>query len=244
MNLTFYLIGNKKPPVLSTSLLTKSEQFRLESFYNSIGSTVFACKASADLYTTDLDNLVRLLDWQHQIAGIPVWLFNTGQHPKRPKGLSLVFADPRTAFSNLTITNLSHRNDLKWTKPGHLTLKIFPHNVPSKCQTRQSRTFDSVYANYTGLEAKLALLDNTTGFVFAALRFTSDFECSKFYDFYRELIVDAQNDELFNPNYVKSGQKSSRLSGVAKVFRKIIKSSISSPVAFQHINSLSMVDED
>ncbi len=89
----------------------------------------------------------------------------------------------------------------------------------------------------------MALLENTAGFVFAAVRFASDFECSKFYDFYRSLIVDAQNDDLFNPGHVRSGQKGSRLSGVAKVLRKITKSSISSPVAFQHVNSLSVVDE-
>ena len=72
---------------------------------------------------------------------MPLWIFNSGQNPKRPKGLSLAIVDKKTAFASLTIANLSHLNDLKWAKPGHLTLKLYPHNVlgPATASGKTSR---------------------------------------------------------------------------------------------------------
>lgn len=67
-------------------ILNKSEQFRIESFYKSIGSSIYSSKCACDFYTTDLQCLIKLLDWQHQFSGVPVWVFNTGLNPKRPKG--------------------------------------------------------------------------------------------------------------------------------------------------------------
>ena len=68
------------PPILD-----KNEIFRIESCYKSIGSSVHSCKCSAELYSTNLQNLIKLLDWKHQLNGVPVWVFNTGNNPKRPK---------------------------------------------------------------------------------------------------------------------------------------------------------------
>jgi hypothetical protein len=66
--------------------LSQADQLRLESLYKSIGSSVCASKCAAALYTTDLQCLIRLLDWQRQCSGVPLWVFNTGLNPKRPKG--------------------------------------------------------------------------------------------------------------------------------------------------------------
>ena len=68
--------------------LDKNEIFRIESCYKSIGSNVHSCKCAAELYSTNLQNLIKLLDWNHQLNGVPVWVFNTGNNPKRPKSKS------------------------------------------------------------------------------------------------------------------------------------------------------------
>lgn len=90
--------------------------------------------------------------------------------------------------------------------------------------------------------------------LFMALKFDDDFECSKFYDFFRVLFTDSQNDDLFNPHYKPSSTSSSSSSSnsssnkqsslIKVIYKKITKNSISSPVAFKIINSLSSVDEE
>jgi hypothetical protein len=115
-------------PHHSTNSLDTS---KIESCYQSIGSNVYACKCSADVYLTDFDGIVRLLDWTHEINGIPVWIFNTGINPKRGKNLSIVMADKATGFALWQINSLNYLNDFKWTKPGHITFKIFSNNIDS-----------------------------------------------------------------------------------------------------------------
>ena len=69
-----------------SNLLRKNEIFKIESCYKSIGSSVYAASCFADFYSTNLQCLIKLLDWTHQVRGVPVWVFNTGLNPKRPKG--------------------------------------------------------------------------------------------------------------------------------------------------------------
>lgn len=190
-----------------------------------------------------------------------------------------MIADKSTGFASIRLNQISHINDLKWTKPGHLTLKIYPKNLGehtfnsqdikanlSRKKQKQSRikqsitsdelvrnchsTLNQSFNTYSDLMTKLELNKGDTSdreekFVFAALRFSSEFECSKFYDFYRNLYVDSQNDELFNPHYSKQQQvmPKGKLNMMKVFLKKITKSSISSPVAFQHVNSLSMANE-
>lgn len=190
-----------------------------------------------------------------------------------------MIADKSTGFASIRLNQISHINDLKWTKPGHLTLKIYPKNLGehtfnsqdikanlSRKKQKQSRikqsitsdelvrnchsTLNQSFNTYSDLMTKLELNKGDTSdreekFVFAALRFSSEFECSKFYDFYRNLYVDSQHDELFNPHYSKQQQvmPKGKLNMMKVFLKKITKSSISSPVAFQHVNSLSMANE-
>ena len=179
----------------------------------------------------------------------------------------MVIADKKTGFANLRLNNISHDNDLKWTKPGHLTLKVYPKNL-SECtgneksplkkstrnrsskesknsanfvNTRRNSLTNQNFNAYSELMNKLSLGCDKEKFIFAAIRFGNEFECSKFYDFYRNLFVDSQNDDLFNPHYSRTPNKINMM----KIFlKKITKSSISSPVAFQHVNSLSMGNEN
>ena len=175
-----------------------------------------------------------------------------------------MIADKQSGFASLRLNQMCHLNDLKWTKPGHLTLKIYAKNLsehsrqtePPKSKHPSSRIqhsstadellslrnchshLDQSFSAHSDLSAKLEPRKGQAPdkFVFAALQFSSEFECSKFYDFYRALLVDSQNDDLFNPHCSRPQGKMA----VMKVFlKKITKSSISGPVAFRHVNSLS-----
>jgi hypothetical protein len=70
-------------------ILDKNEIFKIESCYKSIGSSVHSCRCSAELYSTNLQNLINLIDWKHQLSGVPVWIFNSGNNPKRPKSINI-----------------------------------------------------------------------------------------------------------------------------------------------------------
>ena len=185
--------------------------------------------------------------------------------------------DKRTGLANWKLNNITHLNDFKWTKPGHITFKIFANNL-LPCQDSQpaskstlkrksgnhtrplsnsstfnefrmsmshSSTTESILNNSFNVISELEMLTSLSkskdGFIFAALRFENDFECSKFFDFYRNLFVDSKNDDLFNPHYKPSTEKTS---SIRVCLKKITKSSISSPCAFHHINSLSVVEEN
>ena len=190
----------------------------------------------------------------------------------------MVIADKNTGFANFRLNNITHLNDLKWTKPGHLTFKIFPQNlndfyessgltVSNKITKKkkkycsrltESSTSDDIqqlvaglckadleystrignsFGSYSELLSNFAHGQTKEEYIFAAIRFNSEFECSKFFDFYRNLFVDSQNDDLFNPHFHKG---TSKISMMRVFLKKITKNSISSPVAFHHINSLSM----
>ena len=179
---------------------------------------------------------------------------------------------------------------MKWTKPGHITFKVFANNLQfvessnnqtnsikkncKKFKLSQSNTNSTInsskiddksltfrpsisfnetrYLNNDSFNdcSDFNLLNNTNAssndsnkpYVFAAVKFDNDFECSRFYDFYRLLFNNPKNEDLFNPNYkVPSSVKTS----LFQIFyKKIAKNSISSPVQFRHINSLSIQDED
>jgi hypothetical protein len=145
-------------------LLSKNETFKIESCYQSIGSNIYSSKCMADLYFTNLNNLIKLLDWtHHESNGIPVWLFNTGLNPKRPKGLSLVIADKSTGFSLWKLNNITYVNDFKWTKPGHVTFKIFSNNLDlnensllasGKDSLKKKRSSNSKKEKYNGNSAQ------------------------------------------------------------------------------------------
>lgn len=113
------------------TLLTDMETSKIESCYQSIGSRIYSSKCVARLYITNLQNLISLNDWQHQVTAIPVWIFNTGLNPKRPKGLQLVFADKKTGFALWKSNPITYHNDFKWSRPGHITFKLIQNSQES-----------------------------------------------------------------------------------------------------------------
>ncbi|RMZ93114.1 hypothetical protein BpHYR1_022849, partial [Brachionus plicatilis] len=198
------------------SLLSKPETDKIESCYKSIGSRVYSSKCQAGLYITNFQSLISLSDWKLEVNAVPVWVFNTGLNPKRPKGLCLCMADKKTGFSLWKSGPITYVNDFKWTRPGVITFRIVQESSKKE-------------KNKTGPRTSL----------FAAIRFDDELECSRFYDFYRGLFVDAANDDLFNPRF-----KPQKKSFANTIYKKISKNSISSPVAFNHVNSLSVVFEE
>lgn len=200
----------------SDILLSKSEIEKIESCYKSIGSRVYSSRCQAGLYITNLQNLISLSDWKLEVSSVPVWVFNTGLNPKRPKGLCLCMADNKTGFSLWKSNPITYMNDFKWTRPGLITFRIVQES--SKKEKGKNGPRPSL---------------------FAAIRFEDELECSRFYDFYRGLFVDAANDDLFNPRF-----KVQKKSFANIIYKKINKNSISSPVAFNHVNSLSVVLEE
>lgn len=272
-------------------LLDKSEIFKIESCYKSIGSNVNSCKCSADLYSTNLQSLIKLLDWKHQLSGVPVWVFNTGLNPKRPKGLSLVMAEKKTGFALWRLDNITYSNDFKWTKPGHMSFKVFSNNLNflegvnsqmshlknkrslkknksrpmsisntvssnlsaaaaaysfrSSISSNDMKFLDSTYNEYSDFNLLRSIKlngdnKNSQPYIFAALKFDNEFECSKFFEFYRILFSNSQNEDLFNPHY----KPTNKTSFIKCFLKKITKNSISSPCAFHHINSLTIVNEE
>lgn len=195
-------------------------------------------------------------------------------------------AEKKTGFALMKINGLTHLNDLKWTKPGHITFKVFANNLQfvesstnqSKLNRKSCKKVKLSQSNtkYTKFDEKnlsfrpsmsfnetrylnsncfndfsdFNLLKNTDSsandqnrpYVFAAVKFENDFECSRFYDFYRLLFNNLKNEELFNPNYKVPSNSKSKLFQI--FYKKIAKNSISSPVQFRHVNSLSIQDED
>ena len=275
------------------NLLNKSEIFKIESCYKSMCSIVNSAKCQAELHTTNLENLVKLLDWKLQLSGVPVWVFNTGLNPKRKKELTLVLADKKTGFAVWKLNNMNYKNDFKWTKPGHLTFKIFASNIAnpelfglinpsisvesSKVNenmngTKLKRRFSLRKSNSLTYQQQQSLnsikssntmssLNDKSDYIFGALKFENEFECSKFYDYYRTLLVDSKNDDLFNPNFnyvnksatisgnssisfMKSKEKNSTNNIVKILYKKITKNSISSPCAFTHVNGLTVLNEE
>ncbi|CAF1004187.1 unnamed protein product [Brachionus calyciflorus] len=230
---TFSLRSSTNTPLLLNSLnfetqslnplLTKTESNKIEQCYKSIGSSVCSSKCQAGLYTTNLQSLINLNDWKLEANGVPVWIFNSGLNPKRPKGLYFCIADKKTGFSLWKSNSLTYVNDFKWTRPGLITFKIVQDNFKKDKHMRVNK----------GLMKP--------AYTFAAIRFDDELECSKFYDFYRSLYVDSTNDDLFNPHY-KPLKKASSFCNT--IYKRITKNSISSPVAFNHVNSLSIVFEE
>jgi hypothetical protein len=276
-------IGNQK------SILSYEQTFKIESCYQSFGSTISSSRCLAELYTTNLDGLIRLLDWKQITNGVPIWIFNTGLNAKRKKGLSLVIADQKSGFALWQLNNLTHINDLKWSKPGHLTFKVYQNNLNEKLDqssgsclpqsfsfdskkidekknslrskrfSLSSRSFRSSFStNELGkflqsqFSSSLASETSSKPYLFAAIKFHSEFECARFYDFYRNLSMNSQHDDLFNPHFLQNRQQTHQQSDKLKskpniiktLCKKISKHSISSPCAFHHINSLSIVDEE
>ena len=249
--------------------LTEFEIKKIESMYRSIGCVVQVSACTCDLYTTNSEQIANLLNdcWKLEVNSIvPVWLFDTGYNPKRPKQLRLLFVDRHTAFP------IPHANLIN--KP----IQINYQNLLKNPNNDKRLTF-------TLKNKQLVCL----------IQFNDFFSCQEYYKFYKNLNNNPRYSDLFKPNesnenkmnqsndaLKKSQSRSmlslSKISGNKNTNRKnrysevigdevdfvnskqnlkansthlneevkvtgITKHCISNPCAFQHINSLKDNDQ-
>ena len=234
-NLSFQRLTNFNNSI-SSSLCTDEEVLKVESFYKSMGTKVFASNVLVDLFSTSIQNTFNLADWTHEISGVPVWIFNTGANPKRRKCLTFIIADRVTGFALRRIDSVNYYNDIKWAKKNVITFRVANITEESKKQQKRNNKF---------FKQSTSSLDNQFNEKYLyALEFKNDFECSTFYDYYRSIAFDLKNRDLFDINY-----KPKRKDNIIRIFcRRITKDAISGPCAFQHINSipnlLTLIRED
>jgi hypothetical protein len=223
-NFSFQRVNNLSNSI-SSSCCTNEEILKVESFYRSMGTKVFASNHLVDLFTTSIQSIFNLSDWSHEISGVPVWIFNTGVNPKRKKGLTFIIADRVTGFALRRIDSVNYLNDIKWTRKNVITFRV--DNKIDESQKRNNK-------NKLNKQSTNNLDNQLSEKYLYALEFKNEFECSRFYDYYRSIAFDVKNRDLFDINY-----KPKRKDNIIRIFcRRITKDAISSPCAFQHINSI------
>ena len=105
------------------ALLSANDILKVEASYRSIGSHVFVARSLCELYITTADRLAKLEDWILFQQGLPVWLLNSGAHPKRPQRLSLLIAEHGSGFPIWEDT-ISGCSDVKQARAQHITFRL------------------------------------------------------------------------------------------------------------------------
>lgn len=229
--------------IYNSNECTDNDVLKIESCYKSMGSRVFACKSLADLYSINIKDLMNLSDWKHQSTGMPVWIFNTGLNPKRKKSLVFVLADRLTGFALRKIDSVTFLNDFKWAKKNLLTFRVIDEfddylnvnnngDIKSLDRKKLHSTKSSMSLKSVG-KLKSESTNNNNNQNLYALEFKNDFECSRFYDYFRTIAYDVKNQDLFDVNYKPKKRERIRI-----FCRRITKAAISQPCAFQHVNSV------
>jgi hypothetical protein len=208
-----------------TYLMNDDEASKFEFCYRSIGTSVYTCKCSANLYSANAKDLTLLLDWNYQFTGVPILVFNTGVNPKRRKSLSLIIADKLTAFSLWKIDYITFENDFQQPKSGHITFKY--NNI------------GLINQNFNKKDKKIATQVNESH-KFFYLKFSNDHECDMFYDNLNKIRLNPNNKDLFDSKYMQNYNyhKKSKKNVMNIIVRRITKSHISNPCFFRHINSV------
>jgi hypothetical protein len=152
---------------------------RIESMYRSIGSIVHVCSCTCDLYTTTSEQIANLLNecWNlEQNSIVPVWLFDTGLNPKRPKQLRLLLVDKSTAFPFHSLS--SHLNENVISQP-----ILMNHSNKLK--------------NPNCNEKRLTFTLNNKQLI-CLIQFYDLFTCKEFFKFYSDLEANPRHFNLFN----------------------------------------------
>ncbi|CAF1148099.1 unnamed protein product [Adineta ricciae] len=106
-----------------TTLLSLDEVLRIESSFRSIGTQVYASRCLCELYITTAERLAKLEDWILFQYGSPVWLLDSGNHPKRQSHLSLILAEYGSGFPIWQDTINGH-SDIKQAREQHITFRL------------------------------------------------------------------------------------------------------------------------
>ncbi|UJR25768.1 hypothetical protein I4U23_007122 [Adineta vaga] len=110
-------------PSSTRTVLTANDILKVESSYRSIGTQVFACHCLCDLYITTADRLAKLEDWILFQHGLPVWLLNSGNDPKRQSRFSLIIAEHGSGFPIWEDT-INGFSDVKQARAQHITFRL------------------------------------------------------------------------------------------------------------------------
>lgn len=157
--------------------LTDFDVKKIESMYRSIGSIVHVSNCTCDLYTTTSEQVANLLNdcWNlEQNSIVPVWLFDTGLNPKRPKQLRLLFVDKSTAFPFQSLNS----TESVITKPV-LINRLNRIKNPNSNEKRLTFTLNNKQ-------------------LICLIQFYDLFTCKEFFKFYSDLETNPRHFNLFN----------------------------------------------
>ena len=183
------LLGNK------LDRLTDFEVKKIESMYRSIGSIVCVSPCTCDLFTTTSEQIANLLNncWRLELSSlVPIWIFDTGYNLKRTKKLTLLLVDRQTAFPLMT-KPLLITDPFQFKNPNNdkqLTFKL-SHELNKKMTASRNTNLSENSRHLVGL-----------------IQFLDFLCCHEFFKFYKEIVENPRNIEIF---YLKNekGKKSS-----------------------------------
>jgi hypothetical protein len=185
--------------------LSEAEIKKIESMYRSIGSIVCVSPCTCDLFTTTSEQIASMLSncWKMEMGSfVPIWIFDTGYNLKRAKKLTLLFVDRQTAFpliqKPLLVTQMDQFRNPNNDKRLTFTLdqrQIAPHVASTKLSSiNQQRAADIQCTS----EQKLVGL----------IQFSDFLCCHEFFKFYREIVENMRNFEMFAPREGNTKQAS------------------------------------
>lgn len=166
------------PSIIRLERLNEHDIKKIESMYRSIGSLVHVSPCTCDLYTTTSEQIANLLNdcWNmEQNAIVPVWLFDTGLNPKRPKQLRLLFVDKQTAFPYQSLSQT----------PSQIAPAAVVLNAANKLKNPNSN------------EKRLTFTLNNKQLV-CLIQFYDLIACKEFFKFYSDLETNPRHFHLFN----------------------------------------------
>lgn len=102
-------------------VLTDLERSRLSQFYKCMGSSIYVARSPAVVFRNKADATSKLQEWERLYVGVPVWVFNCGLFPGKPRKLQLIVAEKGSGFMLLDST-VDWRSDVQQPKSGFLTL--------------------------------------------------------------------------------------------------------------------------
>jgi hypothetical protein len=201
-----------------TERLTEDELNKIRVMYQSMSCMVHVSHSTANFYTTHSDQIANLQDcWKLQLdAIVPVWILDQ----KNGSKLKLIFANKTTAFSYCETILIGNSNQFKSPKEKHITFRV----------------------------------DN----LICLIQFHDYVSCSNFYKFYINFESNLnghtknrnnKNSQNLKLKFIKRQQKhkttkTGASSPLCVSSEKINKNFISSPCAFQHVNSIKNIDQD
>ncbi|KAL7668086.1 hypothetical protein ACOME3_008801 [Neoechinorhynchus agilis] len=127
--------------------LAKDERTKIEVFYNSVGSYVYVSTSAAILFTNQLDATLSLTEWKRLYVGVPIWLFNTGVTPKRPRRVQIVMAELGSAFILIDAT-VDHTSEVRNPRPGYVTLRLKDSRTVIALRFLTVSAADAFYGHY------------------------------------------------------------------------------------------------